>query len=429
VSRRAGAAASADAARVFTVGELTEWIAGTLAALPPVWVAGEIATLRVPASGHCYFTLRDESATLACVLWRGQRRAVPFDLAEGLAVVCLGEVSVYPTRGVYQLVVSAVEPRGVGAEELALRQRIARLTAEGLLAPERKRPLPEWPRAVGLVTSRHGAAVADLRRVLGRRWPGAAVVLAPVRVQGEAAPFEIVQALDALGQWPGIDVVIVGRGGGAREDLAAWNDEAVARAIAACPRPVVSAVGHEIDVTLADLVADVRAATPSEAAELVVPDRVEVGEQVDDLAGRLHRAARGALDDAAAHLAGLAAHWALRDPVARVRQLQQRCDDLADRLGVALRSGVRGAAQRVGEAGRRGGAALRQALAASRERVATGAARLDALSPLAVLGRGYSVTQAQGRALLDPADAPAGTPLAIRLHRGRLRARSEGREA
>lgn len=233
------------------------------------------------------------------------------------------------------------------------------------------------------------------------------MVLAPVRVQGESAPFEIVQALDALGQWPGVEVVIVGRGGGAREDLAAWNDEAVARAIAACPVPVVSAVGHEIDVTLADLVADVRAATPSEAAELTVPDRADVAARVDGLGDRLHGAMRGALDESTARVRALAKHWALRHPVDRLRALVQQCDDYADRLGVALRA----------------------ALAVGRERLAGRAARLEALSPLAVLARGYSVTQAGGRALLDPAEAPAGTPLAIRLHRGRLRATSDGPDA
>jgi exodeoxyribonuclease VII large subunit len=225
-------------------------------------------------------------------------------------------------------------------------------------------------------------------------------------VQGTEAPAEIVQGLSDIGSWPGIDVVIVGRGGGSKEDLSAWNDEGVARAIAACPVPVVSAVGHEIDVTVADLVADLRAATPSEAAELVVPDQLELGEQVADCAGRLHRAMREQIEGARATLQAIAESYALRHPAERVRTMQQRCDDLSERLTAGVRGALRTADLRA------------QAMIG----------RLESLSPLKVLGRGYSVTQVGGRALLDPADAPAGTDLRILLHEGALRAKSGGAE-
>ncbi|MGH7786076.1 MAG: exodeoxyribonuclease VII large subunit, partial [Candidatus Binatia bacterium] len=237
-----------------------------------VWVGGEISNLRVPSSGHVYFCLKDARSQIAAVLFRSAARLVPFRPADGLDVIAHGRISLYEPRGDLQLYVDALEPRGVGAVQLALEQLKERLAAEGLFDAARKRPLPAWPRAVGVVTALSGAAIHDIVATLRARQPSVRVIVRPVRVQGQQAGADIVAALADLAAVPDVDVVIVGRGGGSLEDLWAFNEERVARAIAASPRPVVSAVGHEIDVTLADLAADCRAATPTAAAALVVPD-------------------------------------------------------------------------------------------------------------------------------------------------------------
>ncbi len=395
--------------RPLTVSEVTQLVSEMLDAVPPLWVAGEVSGLRRAGSGHVYLTLKDEESALAAVLWRPVAQRVRFPLEDGLQVLAFGELRVYGARGVYQLQVSTIEPRGVGARELALRALTEKLRAEGLFEAARKRPLPAFPAAVGVVTSASGAAITDIVAVLRRRWPAARVLLSPVRVQGEGAAAEIAEGIAAVGAAPGIEVVIVGRGGGSLEDLWAWNEEAVARAIAASPVPVVSAVGHERDVTLADLVADRRAATPSEAAELVVPDREEIARQVSDLGARLGRGVGETLSAARARLDAIAASYALRHPVERVRALAQRCDDLGERLS----------------------AAARVALRAAGDRLAAAAGVLESLSPLKVLARGYAVAQRlpEGRSVSDPAEAPAGTPLRILLAKGQLRARSEGAES
>ncbi|MCI0340395.1 MAG: exodeoxyribonuclease VII large subunit [Planctomycetales bacterium] len=394
--------------RPLTVTEVTRLVSEMLDAVPPLWVVGEVSGLRRAGSGHVYLTLKDEESALAAVLWRPVAQRVRFPLEDGLDVLASGELRVYGARGVYQLQVSAIEPRGVGARELALRALTERLRAEGLFEAARKRPLPAWPAAVGVVTSASGAAITDIVAVLRRRWPAARVLLSPVRVQGDGAAAEIAEGIAAVGSAPGVEVVIVGRGGGSLEDLWAWNEEAVARAIASSPVPVVSAVGHERDVTLADLVADRRAATPSEAAELVVPDREEIARQVAGLGGRLGRGVGETLAAARARLDAIAASYALRHPAERVRALAQRCDDLGERLSAAARAALRAAG----------------------DRLAAAAGVLESLSPLRVLARGYAVAQGlpEGRSLSDPAEAPAGTPLRILLARGRLRARSEGAE-
>ena len=274
-----------------SVSELTARIKEALASrFGEVALHGEVSNVARPKSGHVYFTLKDDAASIRAVIWRSDARRLPFDLTDGLAVRALGGVTVYEPRGDYQLVVRLLEPEGVGPLELAFRQRFARLAAEGLFDPGRKRPLPRFPRRIVIVASPTGAAVRDVLQVTGRRWRCAEVLIAPTRVQGEGADREVVAALALANRVAGADVIIVARGGGSLEDLWTFNEEIVARAIAGSRLPVVSAIGHEIDVTLADLAADRRALTPSEAGEVCVPDGREIALHLDRLADRLRSA-------------------------------------------------------------------------------------------------------------------------------------------
>ncbi|MDD2903707.1 MAG: exodeoxyribonuclease VII large subunit, partial [Syntrophales bacterium] len=263
--------------QIYTVSSLTREIRQRLeTGFPLVWVSGEISNLRQPSSGHYYFTLKDEGAQLRCVLFKGNHLRLRFKPQEGSQVLCRGRLTVYEPRGEYQLVLDYLEPLGWGALAQAFEALKARLQAEGLFAPEYKKPLPYLPRRLALVTSPTGAVVRDFLRLLGQRFPNVEVLIYPVKVQGAAAAGEIAAALDDLAQYPGLEVIVLARGGGSLEDLWPFNEEMVARAIHRCPLPVVSAVGHEVDFTIADFVADVRASTPSAAVELVVPDKVEL---------------------------------------------------------------------------------------------------------------------------------------------------------
>jgi exodeoxyribonuclease VII large subunit len=340
-------------------------------ALPPLWVAGEVTGWKRHTSGHCYFSLRDANAQLRCVMWRSEAQRLPADPDEGLAVRALGTLTVYERRGDFQLVVRALEASGAGGLwRVAFDRLRARLAAEGLLDPARKRPLPAFAGRIAVVTSETGAVLQDILHVLRRRAPWVRVQLCPARVQGDGAADSIACALELAGRG-GADLVIVARGGGSLEDLWAFNEEPVARAIAACPVPVISAVGHETDVTIADLVADLRAPTPSAAAERAVPDRGE-------LAWRLTAAAERAA-------AGIR------------RGLHRRRDEL-DRRGAELDDGI---AER---------------LRRRRERLLRSAARLEALSPLAALRRGYAVpADAGGRILRGVAAFAVGAPFRLRL--------------
>jgi exodeoxyribonuclease VII large subunit len=357
-------------APVLSVSELAQRVRTCLDAnFDGVWVGGEISNLRVPASGHCYFSLKDARSQVAAVMFRSTARTVPFRLENGLEVIVRGRVSLYEARGDLQIYVDAVEPRGLGAQQLALEQLKQRLAAEGLLAAERKRPLPFWPRAVGIVTARHGAAIHDMRVTLRARLPAVRVVLRPVRVQGAGAGAEIVAALADLQAVPDVEVIIVGRGGGSLEDLWAFNEERVARAIAGSRVPVVSAVGHEIDLTLADLAADRRAPTPTAAAALVVPDQRELRARVARGAAALVVALRGHVHRERQRVSALARH--LRDPRQTLRQQRLRIDELGERARRAVETAVR----------------------LERERVRGAGERLHALSPLAVLQRGYAIAE------------------------------------
>jgi len=397
--------------KVYTVGELTALVKGTLerAFAAPLWVEGEVSNLSRPSSGHSYFTLKDGAAQLAVVLFRdAARRALAFALNDGQQVLVRGRLGVYAARGQYQLVADRIEPSGAGALALAFEALKRKLAAEGLFDPARKRPLPPFPRAVGVVTSPSGAALRDILKVLRRRWPRLGVVIVPVRVQGEGAAEEIADGIKLLNEAaatgaPGlgpIDVLIVGRGGGSVEDLQAFNEEIVARAIAASAIPVVSAVGHEVDFTIADFVADVRAATPSQAAELVVPVLAEVELDLAETAAALRRGLLGRLELARARVGALAARSPFRAPLALLEPGRQRADELAARLTA-------------------GGAGL---LGRSREGLAGLVGKLESLSPLKVLGRGYSLTTRLGalRPLADAAALAPGERIETRLARGRV---------
>lgn len=392
--------------RVQTVSELTGEIKDLIEGnLPEVWVRGELSNCLRANSGHVYFTLKDEGAQLSAVIWRGVASRFRFDLHDGLQVVANGSIEVYAPRGAYQLIVRQLIPQGVGALELAFRQLHAKLKAEGLFSASRKRPIPRFPRRIALITSPVGAAVRDMIQVITRRWRASDIVIVPVKVQGEGAAQEIAAALRNVHRLPRVDVVICGRGGGSLEDLWAFNEEVVARAIAACRRPVISAVGHEIDVTIADLVADVRALTPSEAAERVVPDREDVRRRLEHLQQRLTNGLRNRAAQSRLQLDGLATRRVFARPFQRVHDELTRLDELDGRLQQAIRQHV---------------ASLRQKLHVT-------AATLDALSPLKVLGRGYSITRrTENGELIKAADQLAiGERITTMLARGQLTSRVE----
>ncbi len=439
--------------RVFSVAELNAAIHGLLEReFADVWVTGEISGTRLAASGHYYFTLKEQDAQLRCVCFRQTARYLKFKPQDGVAAIARGRVDVYEVRGEYQLLVEVLEPQGRGALQLAFEQLKKKLAAEGLFDAARKRPIPAFPRRIGIVTSPAGAAIRDLLNILERRFPGLHIRLFPAMVQGEGSAEEVCRGIEYFGASAWADVVIVGRGGGSLEDLWTFNEEAVARAIAACPVPVISAVGHETDVTIADFVADLRAPTPSAAAELVVGTRERAVERVAAAEAKLRQTLRYRLADAERLLhqrgidrgAGLLAR--------RIGRALQRVDELDYQLRRRARSVLVLARAhwgeidsrlkaldlrlRFGETRRRLEAAdraaaetMRARLGRARRRVEPLAAELHQLSPLRVLERGYAIVQdEQGRILKDAAEAPAPSALEIRLARGRLKARVTGPE-
>ncbi|MCX8039006.1 MAG: exodeoxyribonuclease VII large subunit [Planctomycetota bacterium] len=388
-----------------SVSALTHLITHALYNLGSVAVIGELSQVKVAASGHLYGTLKDEQAVLNIVIWRSQLARLGRIPQEGSRVIVHGQLDVYPARGSYQLIVQRLLPAGAGELAARLEQLKQRLAAEGLFAEERKRPLPFLPRAVGLATAANSAALADLLEGIRRRFPTMPVVLAPCLVQGEGAAASIVAALQRLAAHPEVDVIVCGRGGGSLEDLWAFNEEPVVRAIAGCPKPVVSAVGHETDWTLADLAADVRAKTPTAAGELVVPVLADLLAALAERRQRLQAAIDRSLSEAQARLAALAAHRALQSPHYQVALRQQRLDELAGQLEATWQ---------------------RRWTAANAELV-TLSARLHALSPLAVLARGYAIARRSHAGVLRRvADAPLSTTIEVRLRDGWLEAQVTG---
>ncbi len=368
-----------------SVSELTGRIKATLErGFANVALRAEVSNLARPRSGHVYLSLKDETAQIRAVLWKGEAQRLVFDLVDGLAVRVWGRISVYVPRGEYQVTIQRIEPEGIGALELAFRQAVARLAAEGLFEPARKRPLPRFPRRIVIVTSPTGAAVRDLLQVIGRRWRGSDILIAPSKVQGIGAAEEVAAAIALANRVNGADLLILARGGGSLEDLWAFNEEVVVRAIVGSRLPVVTAIGHEVDLTIADLAADRRALTPSEAGEICVPDAQEVRRRLEHLAERV----------------------ALSGQV-RLRRERERLDALSDRADRAI--------------GR--------VLDDRRHRIGRIAAALEALSPLAVLARGYSLTLLADDATVvrSSDDVRTGDRIHTRLASGRIVSRVEGR--
>jgi exodeoxyribonuclease VII large subunit len=369
----AGGTLAGNEEQPLTVTQLTRQVKDLLeGTFPSLWLVGEISDLSRPRSGHVYLTLKDDDAQIRAVMWRSTAEKLQVDLRDGLEVVCQGGLDVYAPRGSYQFVIRKLQPKGVGALEQALQRLKKKLTAEGLFDPQHKKPLPRFPQRIAIVTSPTGAAIHDFLQVVRRRYRGVEVLLVPVRVQGAGAADEIAEAIGQVNRLTSrIDVLVVGRGGGSMEDLWSFNEESVIRAIYKSRIPVVSAVGHEVDVTLADLVADVRALTPSEAAERVVPDAADLTATLSTYRQRLLTSLRGRAAAARSQVNALAARRVLRRPYDVIHDNERRLDEWNQR---ALRA-IRAVTQQAGR------------------QTATAAAQLESLSPLGVLGRGYSVTR------------------------------------
>jgi len=414
--------------QVISVSELTRRIKSLLEGqFPTLWVEGEISNLAIAASGHAYFTIKDANAQLAAVMFRGVASKVTFKLADGQQVIARGEISVYERRGQYQLIVSQLLPKGLGALQLAFEQLKQKLAAEGLFDSARKKSLPLLPARIGLVTSPTGAAIRDFLNILARRYPNQYIIIHPVRVQGHGAAEEIAAAIDDFNAQDLVDVIIVTRGGGSLEDLWAFNEEVVARAISRSRLPTISAVGHEIDFTIADFVADLRAPTPSAAAELVVKAKSEFQAELRQFQQRLDKDLRYRLSESRRRLAGCA----LRHPAELVRQLQQQLDDLGHRLtqaaGVTVarcrsrvaenklltpRDFIRGQRQRLDTQADRLTASTLQYWQTARQRLQALAGKLGLLSPNSTLARGYSITRlANGRVVRTLHQVPPGTSI------------------
>lgn len=405
--------------RPISIGDLTSVLKTLVeAAFGDVYVVGEISNFVRSKSGHCYLTLKDEEAQLGAVLWRTAAGRAKFEMKNGLSVVCRGRVEVYPPHGKYQLIITEIEPKGIGGLELAFRQLHEKLGREGLFAPERKKPIPTRPRRIAVVTSESGAAVRDFLNILRRRSRRVDVLIVPVRVQGEEASREIAEAVALLNRRfvpasqnqteietdaDSLDAVVLIRGGGSMEDLWAFNEERTVRAAAASRIPVVTGIGHEIDVTLTDLAADLHALTPSDAAARLVPDDSEIPATLADFSVRLDRAMKRQIADAESRVSRLARSAVLQDPVDRIFGPQRMTlDHLERRLDRNAETFFLKAGHRFEEA----------------------AARLEALSPLAVLARGYSLTQTEeGGLVRNAADVSPGETISTRVRRGRIESR------
>ncbi|MBI1799739.1 MAG: exodeoxyribonuclease VII large subunit [Candidatus Eisenbacteria bacterium] len=436
---------------VLTVSALSRLVKDALEGeFPAVWVKGELSGFTRSDRGHLYFSLKEgRDATLDCVVWKGAAGRLSFEPRDGTEIEAFGRVSSFPARSRYQLIVEELRPGGLGALLLALEELKRRLAAEGLFDEKRKRPLPSYPRRIGVVTSPIGAAVRDIIKVLRARWPSIEIVLAPVNVQGRGAAEEIAAAIERFNRWGGADLLIVGRGGGSLEDLWAFNEEIVVRAVATSGIPVISAVGHEVDWTLTDSAADVRAATPSNAAELAVRERAEVARRIESLAARASRALRLALEGRRQRLGRLAEKYGFR----RVRDFfgltQQRVDDARERLIRALRLTLDSARDLLAAVRRRYGLrewprvltshrdrvdrmsgaateALVRSLQARRVRLTGSRDRLRALSPRRVLERGYCLARRRDGTLLRAAEAVrVGETITVEFARGEADARIE----
>lgn len=391
---------------ILSVSELTRHIKSLLdrdGFLRDLWVKGEISNFKRHPSGNLYFSLKDEGAIISCVMWEEKTRTLRFEPKDGLGVVARGYVSVFEGRGKYQLYVQDMLPVGLGMHWLRFEELKQKLMREGLF--DRKRPLPRFPEKIALVTSPVGAAVRDLISIIGRRFPIAHLVVVPALVQGEEAPPSIVRAIELANRIEGLDLIIVARGGGSFEELFCFSEEVVARAIYASEKPVVSAVGHEVDFTISDFVADLRAPTPSGAAEMVVPDQTDILAQLAQIRGRLLEAARRRIDAARGRLRLLAERRVLSKPETALDQRRQRLDELRERLGRASKVGLR----------------------TKEERLARLRGVLEAMDPKEVLERGYALLRkADGRFVRSPEEVSSGERLEAKVARGSFGVRVEG---
>lgn len=432
--------------RIFSVAELTAAIRGLLeSGFADVWVEGEVSNCRLWNTGHLYFTLKDGSAQIKAVMFRSAVRYLKFKVEDGQHVIARGRLGVYEPKGEYQLVCEHLQPRGLGALQVAFEQLKKKLQADGLFDPGRKRPLPALPRKIGIVTSLDGAALRDIIKVLRRRHATAHLVVRPARVQGDGAAAEVADGIRSIARVPGVDVLIVGRGGGSVEDLWAFNEEPVARAIGSCPVPVVSAVGHEVDFTIADFVADVRAPTPSAAAEMVLAAKDEVCTRIDRLRDRVHAALSGGLQRRRTTLHVLERRRGLAAWEARLAMRGRHVAELTHQLRGAMRNTLAqrdrqyralqarlethdmrrrlaSVRARLDAADARLGALVARRRDQARARLGTLSARIDNLSPLAVLGRGYAVCwNADRTAIIREATAVSpGQNVRVTLHEGEL---------
>ncbi|MDP8222506.1 MAG: exodeoxyribonuclease VII large subunit [Candidatus Lernaella stagnicola] len=458
---------------VWTVGELAEAIKQQLqTTFPDVQVRGEVSGLATPGSGHMYFTFKDDQAAIRCIVYRHVRRYLRLEVEDGKEYLVRGKISSYGPRSEYQVLVDYLEPLGLGALHAAFLELQQKLAANGFFDQARKRPLPKLPERVGIVTSLHGAALRDMLRIIFGRRPGQQVVVSPTQVQGETAAQSIAHAIEILANFGDPDVIIVGRGGGSLEDLWCWNEEPVVRAVVDCPVPVISGVGHEVDVSLCDLAADVRAATPTHAAEIAVPDAVELQVKIDALWERARRAVVGditvrrhqaekigqrlrqeavptallgrRLDDLLAllmdvtqdrlianghRLALLERRLTGASPRNQLFQRRARLEGLAARLGASFVANVerhtqerRRCRDRNRQLAHRARQAMQNRLRSDRQQLVGWRSRLVSVSPLAVLERGYAiVTDTNGSVLKEAAGTATGAELGVRLHRGRLR--------
>ncbi len=357
--------------KFFTVSQITRKIRASLEHnFSNISILGEISNVRTPGSGHVYLTLKDKSSQLQAVVFRNIANKIKFELKDGMEVITFGSVTVYEPRGQYQLIINKIEPKGIGALQLAFQQLKEKLEKEGLFDQTHKKPIPFIPQKIGVVTSPTGAAIKDILNIIDRRFANIEILIYPVKVQGEGAAQEIAEAITALNALTDIDVIIAGRGGGSLEDLWAFNEEVVARSIYNSRIPVISAVGHEIDLTIADLVADKRALTPSEAGELVVPRKDLLLDMLEKLNTRLLQSLTGKLRLSKERLVRVANSYAMRQPFDRLRRWQQRLDEFAQRLNINIT----------------------HALNTEREKLSGIAGKLESLSPLNVLKRGYTIT-------------------------------------
>jgi exodeoxyribonuclease VII large subunit len=429
---------------ILTVSELTQEIKDILELnFPDIWVEGEISNLRIPPSGHIYFTLKDDFSQIRTVLFKMQARTLRFSPEDGLHVICRGRVSLYEKRGEYQLIVEGMEPKGIGALQLAFQQLKERLEKEGLFEISKKKPIPMIPQHIGIITSPTGAVIRDMLHIIERRFENVHILLYPVRVQGEGASFEIARAIEYFNERMDMDVIIMGRGGGSLEDLWAFNEENLARAIYHSKIPIISAVGHETDYTISDFVADLRAPTPSAAAELVVRDKKEVKNTIHYLEDRLENQILQILQENRMGLSHL--RKMLKDPRKRVEEYFLRVDDLANRflflvewalkrkrekhLHLSESLAIRNPNQKiknlkffVSENRNHLEQNIRHSIEIQREKIKGVLGKLDSLSPLSILQRGYSITRRipSLQILRDAAHVREGDKVEVRLFRGIL---------